>query len=343
MRTHEGNPRLSSAPPSESQDAFRTHVSEVAVDASRAVRASRWRFWPLAIPALGLLELALHVYFARRAPRAEEWADVRPAVAAWYAPEKVVVVAPQWAEPIARWKLGDALMPMRDVARPDVTRYPQVLEVSALGQRSPELIGWSVRRETKHGRFVIRELQNPSPVRLTYDFTDHVLAGQAEVRVEQPSVTACAFTNAATVESGGLGAAPTYPASRFACPGQPAHVFVGLTVIEDGAFRPRRCIWSHPPNGGALVTRFKGVPLGEVIHGHAGMGYLYERDKANPPFVIRVVIDGAEVGRMVHVDGDFWKSFEVPLGAHAHGTRDVEFHVTALPSATHVCFEADSR
>jgi hypothetical protein len=310
---------------------------------SAALRARR--FWPLLIPLLGLCELVLHLYFAHRAPRPEEWEDLRPAVTAWYGPDKVVVVAPQWAEPIARWKLGDALMPLRDVARGDVSRYAHALEISAMGRRSPELVGWSIVRETRHGRFALRELQNPQPAHVLYNFSDYLLPPHTEVHVQQGGAsTLCNFTSKAPVESGGLGAPPTFPESRFICPGQPPQVFVGLTIIEDGEFRPRRCIWSQAPAaGGALMTRFKSVPLGDAIQGHAGMGYLYERDKPNPPFTIAVAIDGTEVGRMVHNDGDFWKPFSIPLAEHGHRVADVEFRVSAPPNGSPVCFEADSR
>src|SRR5262245_37726671 len=95
------------------------------------------RYFALFVPVFGLFELGAHVYFSRRAPTTEAWTGVRPFVASAYKPENVVVVAPYWAEPMARLAFGDELMPLRDVARPDVTRYPEALEVSILGQRAP--------------------------------------------------------------------------------------------------------------------------------------------------------------------------------------------------------------
>jgi hypothetical protein len=147
------------------------------------------------------------------------------------------------------------------------------------------------------------------------------------------------------MESGGLGGAPVYPTARFACVGEGNHVFVGLTLVEDEQQHPRRCIWSHPPGSDAeLVTRFREAPLGTKIRGHVGMGWLIERDLAVPSFTVKVVVGGEEVGKVLHEPGDFWKSFEVPLGpAVAHGTADVEFRVSAPGGGTHVCFEADSR
>ena len=304
------------------------------------------RYLALLVPLFGLAELALHFYFARRAPDAEEWAAVRPLVASLHKSGDAVVVAPYWAEPMARLAFGDELMPVRDVARPDVSRYKEALEVSILGRPAPELEGWKVAREERKGKFTLRAMQNPSPVNVTFDFTDHIDPSSAAVHVDKTaSRTDCNFNPNATVEGGGLGGPPIYPAARFVCPGEPVHVFVGVTVIDDEKAHPRRCIWSHPPGGDAeLVTRFRNVPLGSKIHGHAGAGWLIERDRAVPPFTIKVVVAGQEVGRVRHEPGDFWKPFEVPLAEpSARQTADVEFRVSATGGGTHVCFEADSR
>jgi hypothetical protein len=188
-------------------------------------------------------------------------------------------------------------------------------------------------------------VKNPAPPHVTFDFTDHIDPSAASVRIEKKTgPTDCAFNPNAVVESGGLGGAPVYPAARFACPGEPTHVFVGVTIIDDEKSHPRRCIWSHPPgNDAELVTRFRDVPLGATIHGHAGAGWLIERDRAVPAFTVKVVVGGQEVGRVVHEPGDFWKAFEIPLGASSARTADIEFRVSAPGGGTHVCFEADSR
>jgi hypothetical protein len=296
---------------------------------------------PLAVPVLALAELSGHFFFSHRAPTPEQWALAKPAVVAAYKPGMPVVVAPYWAEPMARWKLGDELMPLREVARPDVTRYREAIEVSAMGSRSPELEGWRVVSETKVGPLAVRTRLNPAPPTVTFDFTDHVEPQSADVRIERGSSGgACTFTDSAPVESGGLFGPPTYPAARFRCASEPNHVFVGVTVIEDQDVRPRRCIWSHPPSAGEMVTRFRSVPLGNVIRGHLGVSWMRERDHNGPTYTVRVTVGGQDVGLAMHADGDGWKPFEMPLGAAAHTTADVEFRASG---ANHVCFEADSR
>jgi hypothetical protein len=128
------------------------------------------------------------------------------------------------------------------------------------------------------------------------------------------------------------------------CPGEPSNVFVGVTIIDDEQERPKRCVWSHPPaSPGELVTTYRDVPLGTVIRGHAGMGWLTERDRAGPAFVVRVVISGTEIGRLVHQDGEGWKPFEFPLGSNASRRADVEFRVSSAGAGNNACFEADSR
>src|SRR5262249_32004369 len=121
-------------------------------------RASRFAF--AAVPLLGLAELAAHFFFAERPPAFGDWFVLRDVVAAERRPGDLVVVAPEWADPVARRALGDALMPMRDEARPDVTRYASALEIGILGAHAHELSGWREIERREHGKFVVRRLEN---------------------------------------------------------------------------------------------------------------------------------------------------------------------------------------
>ncbi|WP_437841130.1 hypothetical protein [Sorangium sp. So ce1153] len=295
------------------------------------------------LPALGLGELGAHVYFSRRAPGFDAWREVKAPLAAMKQPGDLVIVAPAWADPAARRALGDALMPLRDAARPDESRYAAAVEISVLGERAGELAGFREEERQEHGGFVLRRLVNPSPARVVYDFVDHIAPSSADVRVTDPPA-ACRWNPRARVAAGGLGGHPTFPAERFECPGGP-FFNVGVTVIADEEFRPRRCIWSHPPRDGAIVTRFRDVPLGSVIRGHAGMYWIIERERQGAPVTLSVRVDGEAVGEATHVDGDGWAAFEFPLGAHAGAARaEVEFAVTSADyTHRHYCFEADTR
>jgi hypothetical protein len=292
---------------------------------------------------IGLVELAAHFYFAKAPPSFDAWSEIRGPVAALQKPGDLVVVAPPWGEPLARRALGDELMPIRDVARPDTSRYASALEVSILGERSEELRGWTEEARESRGKFVIRRLRNPAPAHVVFDFTDHTRPPFADVRGTEPPV-ACPWNERAPVVVGGLGGHPTFPRRRFECPG--GSLFnVGVTVIADHDFRPRRCIWSHPLARGEIVTRFRGVPLGSVIQGHAGMYWVIERNLAGAPVTLSVRVDGEPVGSFTHIDGDGWKGFVMPLGAHAgKASAEVEFAVTTQNYQNrHYCFEADTR
>jgi hypothetical protein len=303
--------------------------------------ATRYAF--LAIPLLGLAELALHLYFAHRPPSFDDWYGVADAVRAEKREGDLLVVAPAWADPAARRGLGDDLMPVRDEARPDVTRYAHALELSILGEHDPELAGWREESARREGKFLLRRLENPSPAHVVYDFVDHARPPSADVRGTDPPA-ACTWNPRAQIIAGGLGGHPTFPAERFECPGGP-YFNVGVTVIADEEFRPRRCLWSHPLARGEIVTRFHDVPLGRTIRGHGGMYWIIEREKRGAPVTLTVRVDGDTVGTTVHRDGDGWAAFSFDLGAHA-GARaaEVEFAVSSPNNLhRHFCFEADTR
>jgi hypothetical protein len=298
--------------------------------------------WAL-LPAVGLLELAGQLWASRRAPRFDDYAALRSPVHELARAGDLVVVAPRWAEPMVRRALGDETLSLADLARSDVDRYDRAVEISVLGERSSELSGFVERGARRVGPFVVRELENPAPKHVVYDFVDHVRPPDAKVFGTDPPVD-CVFSEKAPVLSGGLGGHPTFPAARFLCPG--GEFFnVGPTVIADERFLPRRCIWSHPFARGWIVTRFSQVPLGDRIVGHSGMYWIIERNLAGAPIELEIAVDGDVVGRVTHVDGQGWAPFEVPLGAHAHAhAADVEFRVSSPNYVDrHFCFEASSR
>lgn len=295
----------------------------------------------LAVPLAGSIELGAHFFFASRAPRVEEWARLREPVAALRQAEELVVVAPRWADPLARQALGDALMPLKDVARPDESGYARAIEVSALGERTAELRGWRTVGEQKVGRFTLRTLENPAPERVLYDFADHVKPESLSVS-EGPAP--CAWNPRAPVSNGSLGGNPTFPAERFTCPGG-EWFFAGVTVIDDNhEYRPRRCIWAHPPPGGPLRLRFRDVPLGQKIRGYGGMPWLVFRDSVNaPPIELEVKVGGASVGTHVHRDEQGWAPFSFETG-RAGERAEVEIEVrSASFRDRHFCFQADTR
>jgi hypothetical protein len=294
----------------------------------------------LAVPLVGLAELGAHFHFARSAPRIDEWGALREPVAALRQNAELVVVAPGWADPLARQALGDTLMPLSDVARPDETGYARAIEISALGARAPELLGWRTVSEARHGRFTLRTLENPAPARVVFDFVDAV--GPEKLAVFEGAAP-CRWNPAAPVSNGALGGNPTFPAQRFMCPGGD-WFFAGVTVIDDDReYRPRRCIWAHPAPGGPLRLVFSGVPLGAKIRGFGGMPWLIFRDGQGAPIELEVKVDGRSLGVHVHRDAQGWAPFSFETG-RAGQTASVELEVRSADiKDRHFCLQADSR
>jgi hypothetical protein len=235
-------------------------------------------------------------------------------------------------------------MPLRDVARPDVTRYDHAVELSILGEHAPELTGWREEGRRREGKFLLRRLANPSPVQVRYDFVDHAHPPFADVRGTDPAVT-CPWTTQGRVGAAGPFGHPVWPAERFQCPGGNDFFNVGVTVIGDEEFHPRRCLWSHPFAKGEVVTRFHHVPLGRILRGHGGLYWHTEREKRGAPVTLTVRVDGDPVGSAVHRDGDGWALFQFDLGAHAgEADADVEIGVSSARNfERHFCWEADTR
>jgi hypothetical protein len=312
-----------------------------------ARRAPRWRrlgaLGLLLVPVLGLLELGAHLGLARRPPTEAQWRAAREPILATRKAGDLVVVAPGWAEPIARMVLGDEAMPAKDVARADESGYATALEVSILGQRSAFTRGWPELERRKQGKFELRRLKNPHHRPVLYDFVDELGPAAASVAMHDAQDQPCPWSERAAVIAGGLGGHPTFPARRFVCPGS-SEMFAGVTIVEDQAYLPRRCIMMQTPARGWVEARFRDVPLGTEIRGHSGMRWLIERDGLHAPILLEVLVDGVKVGQEVHEDGQGWKGWRVPTGDRAGQRAEVAFRVSsANPAFRQMCWEASVR
>jgi hypothetical protein len=296
------------------------------------------------VPALGLGELCGHLWFAARAPRLGDWVDVRRELVTLHQPGDLVVVAPSWAEPLARYAFGERNLPLRDLARPDATAYARAIEVSVLAQSAAELRGFKELLRVQHGKFRLRVLENARATPVHFDFVDEL--SPARVRVFQSPAddsSACEWTSQAAVVSGALASPPTFPARRFQCSGTEFY-FVGVTVVDDEQFRPRRCIWAHPTSSGEVRIVFERVPIGRVLRGHGTLPWLILRDATGTPINLEIFVGGEHIGSYVHHDGEGWTEFEFRTGAHAGRTESVEFVVHSQSiQDRHFCFQADMR
>ncbi len=304
----------------------------------------RWTGWlALGVLGLGLCELAASARARTTAPTEAEYSQLPALLGADFQPGDLVVVSPRWAEPHVRATLGDAYFPLSALARSDSQRFSRAIEISLSGQRSSELAGFRELSLREHGPLAVRVLENPKPEPVSFDFVERLGPAHASAFGTEPAAP-CAWSTRSRVASGGLGGHPTYPASRFECP-DGFHFNVSATIIADEKFLPRRCIFAHPPFAGERVVRFERVKLAERIVGHAGMYWVIERTRRGAPVDLRITVNGEELGRVTHQDGEGWRRFELPLGGHAFAQdATVEFAVSSGdPANRHFCFQADSR
>jgi hypothetical protein len=307
-----------------------------------------WRRWIFAaLPALALLELAAQFVTQAWVPTDAHWRAARDWIARNRRDGDLVTSAPLWTDPLARMHLREFIS-LRDAARPDATRYRRALVATIRGGENPDLRGWTQRHAERLGPITVRVMENPAPATVRYDFVDNLRPPDAEVfRAMGEERAPCTYRDGFTVSGGGLGQGALAGRARYVCNAEGWN-YVGVTHIEDMQHRGRRCIWSHPVQGGVMITRYPQVPLGSTIHGHHGIAYEAERgdDNGNQggPVSLIVKVDGQPVGEDIHRDNDGWRLFEMDTRRFAGGTHEVVFEVRAENAGMrHYCFEGDAR
>ncbi len=303
---------------------------------SSEVPSLPWREWPWwLIAAVVFVEvLGFAVVQSRVAPE-DDWVAAAEFVREHHEPKDAFVVAPDWADPLLRLHFGD-MIPTAVAGRADLAPFERLWEVSIRGHRTEQDLAPAF--ETGFGRVRVRRFDlGPSPV--LYDFVDHVREARVQ-RGDRP----CAWRSGAS-NQGGLWRGPLWPRERHQCGPEP-WIFVGETVTEDLHLQARRCIWQHPPPGDVVRSTFRNVPLGERLVFYAGLYYQHEREGIRGPVTARISVDGVEVGRLVHRDGDGWKRVELdpdPVNSGAtHGDVSVEVDAPD-PHYRTLCWAATTR
>ncbi len=302
------------------------------------------RTWVLALLALALAETSAHFFFRQRAPSAQQWQHLSSRVASLFKPGDLVVVAPDWGEPLARQVLGDAMMPLSVVARAGDDDYPRAIQIGFLGQARSELSGWTEIHREIVGKFELSIRHNPAFEPSRYRLIDHVDPTTLSVAlsrngVEQP----CPFNPSSTMSAGNLGGDPTSPKARFNCAGGSFH-WVGVTIIDDERYRPRRCIWAPTSAGAPLTLRFRLVSFGKKLVGHAGAPWLMVRDGVGPPITLTAASSRGAIGSVAAKDTDGWIRFEWRTDALENTTADLELTVAGSSRGDQrFCFTLESR
>ena len=290
------------------------------------------------VPLLGLLELGLHQYFARRAPGFEDYAALAPQLSKLKPAGVPVVAAPAWIEPLLRQAAPKAF-PLEELARMDDAAFEGFLEVSALGEHAPELAAYPVERRVNVGRFELSLYRNPRHQTTLFDFVTAVAAAEVEVFSDNEGERRdCSLVAHGRASTGGLHGHVAYPRQRFECPGGG---FVGVSLVEDETYRPRRCILVQAPRGARLVLRFGGLAKGRKLFGFAGLSYFLERDAVEPSVELRAASSGVELGEKQVRGADGWSHLEL---AAPPDSSEIELSVRDLTSGPHdVCFALEAR
>jgi hypothetical protein len=309
-----------------------------AVSHNRAVLT--WQKWAFAlVPAAGLLELVAHLVQTHSVVPEADWRAARDYVASHAAREDLVAFAPRWVDPVGREIFGSELATVEREARPDETRFPRAFEVAIRGAHVPSLVGWRRSGSERFGAVSVTLLENPSPTHVLADLVSMVGPDHLHVsRIDGGREEDCTWGHSAP-QSGQLGFGTVVPADRFICPGGG---FVGVSVLEDTDYYPRRCI-DAPPTGHTLRLRFTAVPIGRVLHGHHAL-YVEAEHAMKAPVTITFTIGGSNVGTAIHRDLEGWKPFEFDTSALAGTSADVIADIECPTTERRMyCFEADTR
>lgn len=301
--------------------------------------AKKWAF--ALVPAVALLELGMHLWQTTGGVVPEaDWKAAREVVKAKVHPDDLVIFAPKWTDPLGREFLKDDVATLEREAFGDVTRFPRALEVSIRGKHRSELEGWREVAREYVGKITVTTFENPSPVKVKDDLLDHANAqGMSVSRVDNNRETECPFQQAG-VRTGALGFGMAIPNERFVCP---TGGFVGVSVLQPQDHSARRCFYAPPQGGGSVLrVRFANVTFGTALHGHHGIHWHQER--GGVPVSLTWKADGKTLGRVVHVDGDGWKGFELDTRELDGKKGELVAEVSAANGNTRMyCFEADTR
>lgn len=339
----EDGPDEAPAPPPTSEDAAAPEAPSAKPEAPSPTTRPAWQRWAFAaVPAVALLELLAHVRQTTDVVPESDWVAAREVVKKTIKSEDLLLFAPKWEDPVGRAIFGDELASLERTARPDESRFPRAIEVSARGKHRPELAGWKLTSEEKVGKLVVGTYENPAPVKLLDDLRLFVSPEKMAVfRVDGAKESPCSFVRGRP-QAGGLGAGPAVPGDRFQCEGGS---FVGASIIHALDHDPKACLFA-PPFGPNVVLRvkFKNVRFGRALHGHHGLQNEAERDKTGAPVSITFRTERGLLGRAEHKDGMGWTGFELDTQELSGRTTDLVADITAgNANRRHYCFEADTR
>lgn len=306
----------------------------------------RWASpWWLLFLGLAVAEVIALFVRVERVPAEADWQRAAALVREQLESSDAMSVAPAWADPLLRLHLGDRMTP-KMAGRSDLAAFERLWVLSIRGARSPEAPARPPDFSQTFGRVTVNRYDfGPTPVVL--DLVDALPSAKVELSQRGKAVPCEWRERVGGPSRGGLGFGPVSPRQRFVCDERRSHAWVGTTIIEDMTMSPRRCIWQHPQGKEPVSVTFEDVHLGQKLVLYGGLFYLDERDEQGAPVTLRVLVDGHEVGRMVHRDGEGMKRVEFathPKGLPIGARGDLRVEVTsARPKHRSFCWAGSIR
>lgn len=305
----------------------------------------RWRgkAWLLLL-ALAIVEVVGHLVVRARVVDDADWAAAAERVRREHRAGDLVVVAPEWADPVLRRHLGDVIS-LADAGRSDLAPFERLWVLSIRGHLAPETPDGPPELDEQIGRVrVLRWALPPSPV--LYDLVEHVRDARVTM-IDGEREVPCPWRDEGRARGGGLGAGPVTPAGRHSCDARRPWLWVGATVQDDLDLRPRYCVWQHPAGPSPIRATFDDVPLGDSLVLYGDIYYEHERDREHGPVHVAVRVDGEVVGRMAHADGDGWKRMVAATQRPGRPRRErgqISIEVSAPnPHLRSMCWAATTR
>jgi hypothetical protein len=288
--------------------------------------------------AFAAIEVSAHAITRARVPEMQDWRAAASFVRAHMQPRDLIAAAPDWADPLLRQVLGDRI-DLAMAGRSDAGAYERLWVVSIRGARAREAPPGNAALEQRFGRVSVqRWALGPSDV--LYDLVEHVHEAQVSV-TEHGQPRPCRLRRHPAPRGGGLGVGALPPVERFACDAGRAGSWVAPVVLEDLELRPRYCVLQPPAGSEPVRVALADVPLGDRLVLYGGLYYEHERMREGGPVLARVLVDGRELGHMLHRDGDGWKRLVIQT---AGGRGEVAIEISAPnPDRRSFCWSASVR
>jgi hypothetical protein len=116
---------------------------------------------------------------------------------------------------------------------------------------------------------------------------------------------------------------------------------VGVTLIEDQHYLPRRCILVDPAETGDIALRFTSVPASDRLVGFVGFSYFLARDSDGIAVDLSVTDAEREIGRQRVVADGSWSRFELERSAPFGAVEVVVKRLASEPGD--FCFALEAR